>query len=94
MRSAAVTVGVSEIKPVCVLNLSPGVFEIDGEISKLAIAPPVELIVYPLIADPAFTTSLLDESVKAGVDKQTLVALPHDDNFASMLDIVVAFVPQ
>jgi hypothetical protein len=40
----AVVVGVPEISPVLVLKESPGVLEIAGEIEKLAIAPPVEVI--------------------------------------------------
>ena len=52
--------------PVVVLNVIPA--GADGEIAKLAIAPPpeVELIEYPTIAVPAVLVSAVEERVNAG----------------------------
>ena len=65
MVATAASVGVPEIKPVAVLKPSPvGRF---GEIAKLAISPPLELITYPVIAVPTVAFSDVEESVNAGL---------------------------
>ena len=41
-------------------------FEIAGEIEKLAIAPPVDVTVYPLRTVPTLCSSVVEDRVNAG----------------------------
>ena len=59
--------GVPEITPVLVLNESPGIAEILGEIAYVATAPPVEEIVYVFIGVPTVPTIVDDERVMEGL---------------------------
>ena len=61
--------GVPVNAPVVVLKLMPA--GADGEIEKLAIVPPVELIVNPVAAVLTIRVSEDDESVKAGAANAT-----------------------
>jgi hypothetical protein len=74
VRNPLGEVGVPEIKPVDVLKESPGAFEIDGEIEKLAIGPPVDEMEYGFIDVPCTPETELVEIVKAGATGLTMKA--------------------
>ena len=65
--------GVPESNPVAVLNVIPA--GAAGEMAQLAIAPPVEEMVYPEIALLTILVSDVDESVNAGAERDD----PLDD---------------
>ena len=67
----ATVVGVPVSAPVDVLKLIPAGVAL---IAKLAIAPPVELILNPVAAVLTVLVSDDDESVKAGKDKEAQIA--------------------
>jgi hypothetical protein len=78
----ATEVGVPESNPVEVLKVSPA--GAAGEMEYEAIAPPVDVIVYPVIALLTVFVSALDEIVNAGAARTALtvsvnvrVALPE-----------------
>jgi hypothetical protein len=65
VTSGAADVGVPVIAPVEVLKLSP--FPIAGEIVKLSIEPPVEVMVRPAMAVDAVALSLVEAIEITGV---------------------------
>ena len=63
-----------EMRPVALLNVNPGVFDMAGEIEKLSIAPPVDEIEYPFISAPCIEVTELFVRVNEGAARFTVMA--------------------